>query len=141
MKEQRVKRQRKKKKSYSIVKKNLQGMIHLWRPQKNLNFGLTPTSSPLYTIIQFWNFDLSRSHSWTSLIRIQNPLLAPWVISNSFLIANAYSIYYSHMYYKTDRKGNSFSPIQLFVKGYCTFGVFIAELRVKYKRSFMMETV
>ena len=83
-------------------------MIHLWRSQKDLDFEPPPTSSPLYTIIQFWNFDLSRSHSWTSLIRIQNPPAScpqlPWVISNSFLTANAYNIYYSHMYNKTDRK-------------------------------------
>ena len=120
-------------------------MIHLWRPQKNLNFGPPPTSSSLYTIIQFWNFDLSRSHSWTSLIRIQNlaapcPQL-PWVISNSFLTANAYNIYHSHMYNKTDRKANSLSPIRLFVKVYYNFGVSISELQVKYKRSFRMETV
>ena len=45
------------------------------------------------------------------------------------------------MYNQTDRKANSFSPIQRFVKGYCTFGVSITELEVKYKRSFTMETV
>ena len=45
------------------------------------------------------------------------------------------------MYDKTDRKANSFSPIRVFVKDYCTFGVSIKELQAKYKRSFRMETV
>ena len=35
------------------------------------------------------------------------------------------------MYYKTDRKAKSFPPIRL-----CTFGVFIAELQVKYRKKF-----
>ena len=118
MKEQRVKRQRKTKKKIILnSKKEFVRDDSFMTSTKNLTFGPPPTSSPLYTIIQFWNFDLSRSHSWTSLIRIQNPLPAPWVISNSFLIVNAYSIYYSHMYYKPDRKANSFSPVRLFAKG------------------------
>ena len=91
-----------------------------------------------HPILKFWSkqiplLDVLNSHS--------KPAHAPWVISDSFLIANTYSIYYSHMYNKTDRKANGFSPIRHFVKGYCTFGFFIIELQVKYKRSFRMETV
>ena len=39
------------------------------------------------------------------------------------------------MYNKTDRKVKT-----TIVKDYCTFGVFITELQVRYKRSFRMET-
>ena len=39
------------------------------------------------------------------------------------------------MYNKTDRKVKS-----TIVKDYCTFGVSITELQVRYKRSFRMET-
>ena len=41
-----------------------------------------------------------------------NPQPSLWIISYSFFIANAYSIYYSHMYHKTDRKAYSFPPIR-----------------------------
>ena len=44
-------------------------------------------------------------------------------------------IIYSHMYNKTDRKVKS-----TIMKDYCTFGVSITELQVRYKRSFRMET-
>ena len=92
-----------------------------------------------HSILKFWSkqiplLDVLHSHS--------KP--APRTLGNFEQLFNCkrkYSIYYSHMYYKTDRKGNIFSPIRLFLKGYCTFGVFIAELQVKYKRSFRMETV
>ena len=59
----------------------------------------------------------------------------PDLISHSFFFANAHSIYYSHMYNKTDRKVKP-----TIVKNYRTFGVSITELQVRYKRSFRMET-
>ena len=49
--------------------------------------------------------------------------------------ANANSIYYSHMYNKTDRKVKP-----TIVKNYRTFGVSITELQVRFKRSFRIET-
>ena len=97
-----------------------------------------------HPILKFWSkqipvLDVLNSHLHST--PAPPPPWPPWKISNSFLIVNAYSIYYSHMYDKTDRKANSFSPIRIFVKGYCTFGVSIKKLQAKYKRSFRMETV
>ena len=67
------------------------------------------------------NFCLSTAHSWTSLINIQSYL---WVISEfssirffSFFFVTAYSVYYSHMHYKTDRKATKFSPGRLMFVG------------------------
>ena len=68
--------------------------------------------------------DLSGSHSWTSLIRIK-----------PFFFANAYSIYYSHIYNKTDRKVKP-----TIVNDYCTFGASITEVQIRYKWSSRMET-
>ena len=80
------------------------------------------------------NFDLTRPHFWTSLIGIQPPPPPPPltlgnfgsflenfkneinIVTHSFFLANAHSIYYSHMYHKTDRKVNSFSPSRLLRK-------------------------
>ena len=83
----------------------------------------SPLHFPLYS--QTYNFGLSTPHSWTSLIGIQNsPTLDNFgiylenlnneinMVMHSFFFANAQSIYYSHMYNKTDRKANSFSLIR-----------------------------
>ena len=116
MKEQRVKRHRKTNKSYSIAKREFVRGYSKFRT-------LTPSSPLLRTP----NFDLSRPHSWMSLIGIQNPsTLVNFgifienfnnqikIVVYNFFIAHAYnSIYYSHMYNKTDRKVNSFSRSRL----------------------------
>ena len=59
----------------------------------------------------------------------------PSLISHSFFCANAYSVYCSHIYNKTNRKAKP-----TIVNYYCTFGVSITELQVRYKRSLRMET-
>ena len=81
----------------------------------------TPTPPfPLYP--QKSNFGLSSPYSWTSLIGIQAPpstlgnfgiFLETFnnginIVTYSFFFALANSIYYSHMYIKTNRKANSF---------------------------------
>ena len=141
MKEQRVRRQRRTKKIIFNGKKEFVRGDSFMTFTKRSRFR-TPThlfpSIHNHPILKFWSkqiplLDVLNSHS--------KPAHAPWVISDSFLIANTYSIYYSHMYNKTDRRANGFSPIRHFVKGYCTFSFFIIELQVKYKRSFRMETV
>ena len=104
------------KESYSIAKREFVRGYSKFRT-------LTPPSPLLRTP----NFDLSRPHSWMSLIGIQNPsTLVNFgifienfnnqikIVVYTFFIAHAYnSIYYSHMYNKTDRKVNSFSPSRL----------------------------
>ena len=141
MKEQRVRRQRRTKKIIFNGKKEFVRGDSFMTFTKRSRFR-TPThlfpSIHNHPILKFWSkqiplLDVLNTHS--------KPAHAPWVISDSFLIANTYSIYYSHMYNKTDRRANGFSPIRHFVKGYCTFSFFIIELQVKYKRSFRMETV
>ena len=141
MKEQRVRRQRRTKKIIFNGKKEFVRGDSFMTFTKRSRFR-TPThlfpSIHNHPILKFWSkqiplLDVLNSHS--------KPAHAPWVISDSFLIANTYSIYYSHMYNKTDRRANGFSPIRHFVKGYCTFSFFIIELQVKYKRNFRMETV
>ena len=73
IKEQRVKRQ--KKKSYSTAKNNLSRIYSFMTSAKNakcLNFGPPLTHPPLPLYPQTSNFTLSTRHSWTSSIGIQN---------------------------------------------------------------------
>ena len=68
MKEQRVERHRKTNKSYSIAKREF--------VRGYSKFRTLTSSSPL---LRTPSFDLSRPHSWMSLIGIQNP--STWLIS------------------------------------------------------------
>ena len=116
MKEQRVERHRRTNKPYSKAKREFVRGYSKFRT-------LTPSSPLLRTP----SFDLSRPHSWMSLVGIQNPsTLVNFrifietfnnqikIVVYTFFIAHACnSIYYSDMYNKTDRKVNSFSPSRL----------------------------
>ena len=76
---------------------------------------------PLSTNIQFWSkhtplLDLLNWHSPPSShqgnfgIFLENFNNEINIVTYSFFLANAQSIYYSRMYNKSDRKSNSFSP-------------------------------
>ena len=63
------------------------------------------------------------------------PLLDVLNSHQTLFFANAYSIYYSHIYNKTDRKVKP-----TIVNDYCTFGASITEVQIRYKWSSRMET-
>ena len=123
--EQKVKRQRKTKKIIFKSKKEFGKGSFIYDVRKNSKFWINLL--PLY--LQTSTFGLSTPNSWTSLIGIQPPP-SPMtlddfgisfenfdnginIVTYSFFFAKAHSIYYSHIYYKSDRKA---TPSQLLSK-------------------------
>ena len=119
MKEQRVKRQRKTKQSYSIAANNLK-IAHpfITSAKKVYIIDTPPHPHPPHLLLypQRSYFGLSTPSSWTSLIGIQNPTTQSNfgiflenfnnevnIVTYSFFFANAQIIYYSHIYNKTDQ--------------------------------------
>ena len=112
MKEQRVKRQRKKKIIFNSKKEFVRGHSFMTSAKKS-KFRATTHLFP--SNFQFWSkqiplLDVLNPHPTPH--PLPNPQPSLWIISYSFFIANAYSICYSHMYHKTERKAYSFPLIR-----------------------------